>query len=509
MPKSHTLEKETFPKFLNKMLIGGKWVEGAKLIPVINPAQNIVLTQVSEGTAADVHKAVAAAKVAFEDGRWSKKSPGERAAVLFKIADKLEASAERLAKLESLNVGKPLKLAKDGDVPFAIDNLRFFAGALRCLEGKASQDYVSGYASLIRREPIGVVGLIAPWNYPLMMAVWKAAPALAAGNTVVLKPSELTPLTTLEFARLALEAGLPEGVLNIVTGGEETGVALTQHPDVSMISFTGDTETGKKILSQAAPTLKKCHLELGGKAPFIVFEDAHLEAAIQGAVVGAFVNTGQDCTAATRLYVQEKLHKAFLEGFLSQMKKIRVGQPEKSSTDMGPLISAEQRERVEGFVQRALRDGAKLLLGGGRPGSPETAKGFFYEPTAIAEAEQDSEIIQKEVFGPVVCILPFKTEAEAVQKANSVAYGLAASCWTKDVSRSFRVSAALRFGTVWINDHLPLTSEMPHGGFKQSGFGKDLSLYALEEYTQIKHVMTETTDLARKPWHTTVFGDPP
>ncbi|MBI4056799.1 MAG: gamma-aminobutyraldehyde dehydrogenase [Elusimicrobia bacterium] len=507
MPRSAALEKKSSFKTW-KMLIGSKWVSSqhSKTRTLLNPATGRVLAEVYEADKTDVNLAVENAKRAFEDGRWSKKSPGERALALLRLADKIEQNLKPLATLEMQNVGKPIKLAQDGDIPFAVDNLRFFGAAARFLEGRSSQEYATGYASVIQREPVGVVGLIAPWNYPFMMAVWKAAPALAAGNTVVLKPSEWTPLTTLELGRLALEAGIPEGVLNIVTGGEETGVSLTQHPDVRMISFTGDTETGKKIMTQTAPTLKKCHMELGGKAPFIVFEDADLEAAVQGAVVGAFVNTGQDCTAATRFYVQQPVLKKFLEAFVKKVSQIRVGDPSHLQTDMGPLVSEEQRQRVEGFVKRALKEGAKALFGGNRP--REFESGFFFQPTVLAEAKQSSEIVQKEVFGPVVVVLPFKDEPQAIQLGNDVSYGLAASLWTRDVQRAQRVSSALQFGTVWINDHLPLTSEMPHGGFKQSGFGKDLSLYALEEYTQIKHVMTETTGSVRKGWHYTVYGEP-
>lgn len=470
---------------------------------ILNPATEQVLAEIPDFTAAQVDEAVRKAKAAFDDGRWSRKSPGERSAALFALAALLEKNAPKLAELESKNVGKPIKLAKDGDVPFAIDNLRYFAGIARSLEGRAASEYATGYTSFTRREPLGAVGLVAPWNYPLMMAVWKLAPALAAGNTAVLKPSELTPLTTLELGSLAQEAGLPEGVLNIVTGAEETGVALTSHKLISMISFTGDTETGKKIMIQAAPTIKKLHLELGGKAPFVVFEDADLDAALNGAVVAAFVNTGQDCTAATRIYVQQDVYKKFQQGFLDLVSKIRVGDPSSPKTDMGSLISADQLGRVEGFLKRHTQ--GKIAAGGKRP--KDLSKGFFFEPTVIVDVPQKAEVMQREVFGPVVCLAPFKTEEEAVEKANDVPYGLAASVWTSNIQRALRASGAMRFGTVWINDHLPLASEMPHGGFKQSGFGKDLSAWALEEYTAVKHVMADTTGVARKPWHYTAFGD--
>jgi betaine-aldehyde dehydrogenase len=489
-----------------KMLIDGQWVASSRgtTRPVLNPATEEVIAEAYDASPLEVGQAVAAAKKAFDSGIWSGKSPAERSGILMKWAGLIEANLAALAELESKNCGKPIKLARDGDVPFAVDNLRFFASAARVPEGSASGEYSPGYTSVIRREPVGVAALVTPWNYPLMMAIWKAGPALAAGNTCVLKPSELTPLTTLELGRLAIEAGIPAGVINIITGAEETGRALTSHPDVRMISFTGDTETGKKIMGQAASTVKRLHFELGGKAPFVVFEDADISAAVQGAVVASFVNCGQDCTAATRIYVEDGALKKFTDAFVKEAAKLRVGDPSKTDTDMGSLICSEQRDRVEGFLQRA--KGAKILLGGGRP--KNLKKGFFFEPTVVAGVRQDDELVQKEVFGPLVVVLSFKNEAEAVALANDVPYGLAGSVWTKDVQKAFRVSAALRFGTVWINDHLPIASEMPHGGFKQSGFGKDMSKYALEDYTIVKHVMVDTTGSARKPWHYTAFGDP-
>ena len=482
----------------SKMLIDGKWVTSARggTVLVLNPATEEAIAEVPTASPLEVDQAVGAARRAFP--AWAAKTPGERSALLLKWAALIEQNAQALAELECQNTGKPLKLAKDGDVPFAVDNIRFFAGACRVVEGVGSGEYAGGYTSILRREPVGVVALVAPWNYPLMMAAWKLAPALAAGNACVIKPSELTPLTTLELGRLALEAGIPDGVLNVITGAEETGRALTSHPDVRMISFTGDTETGKKIMGQAAPSVKRLHFELGGKAPFVVFADADLSAAVQGAVVASFVNCGQDCTAATRIYVQRPDFEKFCEAFARETAKVRLG------ADMGPLISAEQLSRVEGFLARA--KGVKLLHGGQRP--KQMKKGFFFEPTVVVGAAQDSELVQREIFGPVVCVLPFKDEAEAIALANDVPYGLAASVWTKDVHKAFRVSSALRFGTVWVNDHLPLASELPHGGFGQSGFGKDLSKYALEDYTVAKHVMVDTTGLARKPWHYTAFGEP-
>jgi betaine-aldehyde dehydrogenase len=471
---------------------------------ILNPATEETIAELADAEPKDVDKAVASARKAFDSGCWSGKTPAERAAVIYKWAGLIEAKLPELAELESRNTGKPLKLARDGDVPFAVDNLRFFAAAARLPESAGTGDYSAGTTSFIRREPVGVVGLVAPWNYPLMMAAWKLGPALAAGNTCVIKPSRLTPLTTVELGKLALEAGIPEGVLNVLVGSAEAGQALTAHPDVRMVSFTGDTATGSRIMTQAAPTVKRLTFELGGKAPFVVFEDADLDAAVQGAVVASFVNCGQDCTAATRIYVQKPLLERFTEAFVKEAAKLRVGDPFKKGTDMGPLICAEQRERVEGFLKRA--NGVKVLLGGGRPQC--LRKGFFFEPTIVAGAAQSSELVQSEIFGPVVCVLPFKDAAQALALANDVRYGLAGSVWTKDVQRALRMARGLRFGTVWVNDHLPLASEMPHGGFKESGFGKDLSKYALEEFTVAKHVMLELTGAARKPWHYTAFGDP-
>jgi betaine-aldehyde dehydrogenase len=490
----------------DRLVIDGESVATAQTRTLVNPATGAPADVTPEGSVEDVNRAVKAAKTAFDDGRWSGIGPGARAAALNKLADLIEEHLDELAALESRNVGKPIKLAHDSDLPFAIDCLRFFAGAARNLDGRASSEYVPGYTSVIRREPIGVVGQLAPWNYPLMMAVWKFGPALAAGNTVVLKPAPETPLTSLVLGQLALEAGLPAGVLNVVTGSDDVGKALVAHPDVRVISLTGATETGKAVMREASGTLKRLHMELGGKAPFVVFDDADLEAAAQGAVAGGFVNTGQDCTAATRIYVQRGALDAFVKRYLELVGQVRVGDPASPQTDMGPLVSEAQLHRVEALVQ-SVKGVGRFLAGGERASVPGMANGFFFQPTVITDVPDDAKVVTEEIFGPVTVVLPFDDEAEVVRRANAVRYALAGSVWTSNVQRAMRMSAALEFGTVWVNDHLPLTPEMPHGGFKQSGFGNDMSMYALDDYTQIKHVMLDTTGAQRKPWHYTIFGD--
>ncbi len=493
-----------------KLLINGELVESStgKTYSDISPATGAVIAEVPETTLDDMNRAVAAARAAFDDGRWSGLPHAARAAILEKLASLVESHAGELASLESQDTGKPIKLARDSDIPFAADNLHFFAGAARHLAGTASSEYTGGHTSIIRREAVGVVASVAPWNYPFMMAAWKLGPALAAGNTVVFKPSPETPLTALKLGELALEAGIPAGVLNIIADGPDVAPSLASHKDVNMVSITGSTRSGKYVMRAAADTIKRVHLELGGKAPFIVYEDADIEAAANGAVVGGYVNCGQDCTAATRIYVHESIYDAFMASFLSKVKQIRVGDPTSESTDMGPLISARQRNSVEGYVERALRSGANILLGGKRASIAGFESGFFFEPTVVAEERQDAEIVQSEVFGPVIVVSRFKTEEEVIAKANGVVYGLAASVWTRDVFKAMRAGRDLKFGTVWVNDHLPLTSEMPHGGYKESGIGKDMSMYSFEEYTQVKHVMIELSGEARKGWHYTIFGDP-
>ncbi|MZF87752.1 gamma-aminobutyraldehyde dehydrogenase [Streptomyces sp. SID5643] len=471
---------------------------------VVDPASGEEVLTYELAGPADVDRAVAAARAAFPG--WAAATPGERSDALHRFAAVLADRAEDFARAESLQCGKPLKLTREFDVPGTIDNAAFFAGAARHLQGQSAGEYSGDHTSYVRREPIGVVGSIAPWNYPLQMAAWKILPAIAAGNTIVLKPAELTPLTSLLFARAATDAGIPDGVINIVTGtGKEAGEHLVGHPDVAMTSFTGSTAVGKRVAEVATATVKRLHLELGGKAPFVVFDDADLEAAAHGAVAGSLINTGQDCTAATRAYVQRPLYEAFVERTAALMETVRLGDPFAAGTDLGPLISHVQRDRVAGFVERA-RAYARVVTGGEAPGGA-LAKGAYYRPTLIADAAQDSEVVQSEIFGPVLVVLPFDTDDEGLALANDTPYGLAASAWSRDVYRANRATREIKAGCVWINDHIPIISEMPHGGYKSSGYGKDMSAYSFEEYTQIKHVMFDNTAVAAKDWHRTVFGD--
>jgi betaine-aldehyde dehydrogenase len=450
---------------------------------LVDPASDEVTSTVSEASVQDVADAVRSARAAFAG--WAARTPGQRARLLLKLADLMEEGAGELTDLEVRETGKPVPVFADGELPFAADNLRFFAGAARSLEGSGAGVLSTGYTSMLVRRPIGVVGSIAPWNFPLVMAIWKLGPALAAGNTLVIKPAPATPGTTLRLAELAIEAGLPAGVLNVVTGGADIGSALVEHPGVDMVSITGSPRAGRAVMAAAAPSTKRVHLELGGKAPALVFDDADVAAAAAGLAMAATYNSGQDCTAATRVYVQRGAYQSVVDALAQQMSAIVWGDPSDAATQIGPLMSRAHRDTVHGFVERAVAAGAQTVCGGAVPDGP----GAYYPPTLLTGAAQSSEIVQKEVFGPVLVVIPFDTEDEGLALANDNAYGLASSVWTGDVARALRVSHQIDAGVTWVNDHLPIASEAPHGGVKASGFGKDMSHEAVLEYTVTRHVM--------------------